>query len=242
MIPPPPSYFAICFSLSLYTFFTILLILIWSFLPPLQFTRLALPSLPFLPAPFSPASLHHLLPPPSSLPLLLTAATLHHSRPFATPTRPAWRHAANTWANSNIYPFCYFWSLQSSQQGGMESIDGRNLILPFPLRVERHSLSSIFVPFRRGGGKIFFLHISPRCNAPRPLARRAHSLTLLASTRSSTVASHGVYTLLLAPLLRESIFHLGMENLSGSGFQRRIWDRDFLDRNVGSVNFVLSFF
>lgn len=38
----------------------------------------------------------------------------------------------------------------------MESIDGRNLILPFPLRVERHSLSSIFVPFRRGGGKIFF--------------------------------------------------------------------------------------
>lgn len=144
MIPPPPSYFAICFSLSLYTFFTILLILIWSFLPPLQFTRLALPSLPFLPAPFSPASLHHLLPPPSSLPLLLTAATLHHSRPFATPTRPAWRHAANTWANSNIYPFCYFWSLQSSQQGGMESIDGRNLILPFPLRVERHSLSFIF--------------------------------------------------------------------------------------------------
>lgn len=88
-----------------------------------------------------------------------------------------------------------------------------------------------FRPFSEGRGQDLFLHISPRCNAPRPLARRAHSLTLLASTRSSTVASHGVYTLLLAPLLRESIFHLGVENLSGSGFQRRIWDRDFLDRN-----------
>lgn len=44
----------------------------------------------------------------------------------------------------------------------MESIDSRNLILPSPPRVERHSLVH-FRPFWEG--RNLFFHISPRCNA-----------------------------------------------------------------------------
>lgn len=100
----------------------------------------------------------------------------------------------------------------------MESIDSRNLILPSPPRVERHSLVH-FRPFWEG--RNLFFHISPRCNASqaartRPLVRRAHTLLELASTDPPRWPAT-VFTLLLAPLLRESIFHFGVENLSGGG-------------------------